>query len=671
MKTIAAIILSLAGPGWCWSGQAADLKQAKLTQVVNDVRIISAAGQGEKTAAVNDPFALPDLLRTGNASRAELVAADETVTRVGANTIFSFSPANRTINLKQGSLLFHSPHGQGGGSVHTGSATASVLGSTLIVTTTAQGGFKVLALEDQAQIVLTNGHKLTLQPGQMTYVLPGGNQLSPVLIFRLDSLVEKSLLVKGFPAPLASLPLIQVQIDEQAKRLKSGKLTDTGLLAGDGANANQIEVLDLNSIRHNYNTASTALQADATLRQSLLTDVSVPTPPNHVFTDQPFTLANQNFSGPRTFRGFGARNIYFNPGGGLTPLTVDMDPYAGQPEFDFVAANGLFFDGPVTFGGLGANQNLTLFGGQQIFVAAGAALTANCADFELSAPGAFTMNGASLNNALGQIGLNFNGDINVQNGSAFSAGGNLNLFSVGNVTLTGASAAARNIFFSSLAGNLTLDGSTLASSGHQIFIASGAINVQQSTIRSSDVVFVGNQASTITVNDSRIEADSGVLQIAYGRSFTSQNSVLQSADTVAVRADEISLTGTAVQCHFLTLNSGDGILLDAQGKALTGIGNGAAATLTAPNLITVNNADFSSFATLNMVANTITLNGDTLAPISNFGTHTGQVQVNGPIVYGQLNLINCVWQNTPVTSAGQVTLTSGPGNTAGIYSYAR
>jgi len=62
-----------------------------------------------------------------------LVAQDETVTRVGANTIFSFDPANRTIDLKQGSLLFHSPHGKGGGTIHTGSATASVLGTTLIV----------------------------------------------------------------------------------------------------------------------------------------------------------------------------------------------------------------------------------------------------------------------------------------------------------------------------------------------------------------------------------------------------------------------------------------------------------------------------------------------------------------------------------------------------------
>ena len=127
---------------------------------------------------------------------------------MGANTIFSFDPASRTIDLQQGSLLFHSPHGKGGGTIHTGSATASVLGSTLIVTTTPNGGFKVIALEDGAEIHLHNGLKQKLKPGQMTFILPGGSELAPIMVFRLDELIRDSLLVKGFNQPLTSLPLI-------------------------------------------------------------------------------------------------------------------------------------------------------------------------------------------------------------------------------------------------------------------------------------------------------------------------------------------------------------------------------------------------------------------------------------------------------------------------------
>ena len=109
---------------------------------------------------------------------------------MGANTIFSFDPANRTIDLKQGSLLFHSPHGKGGGTIHTGSATASVLGTTLIVVTTPNGGMKVIDLEGAVEVAFTNRLKQKLDPGQMTFVLPGGNQLAPVIIFRLDELTQ-------------------------------------------------------------------------------------------------------------------------------------------------------------------------------------------------------------------------------------------------------------------------------------------------------------------------------------------------------------------------------------------------------------------------------------------------------------------------------------------------
>jgi ferric-dicitrate binding protein FerR (iron transport regulator) len=164
---------------------AIDLKQAKFTQVVNSVDVITPSDQARHAAEVNDIFKMPDVLRTGPASRAELVATDNTITRVGANTVFSFDPTSRTIDLQQGSLLFHSPHGKGGGTIHTGSATASVLGTTIIVTTTPNGGFKVLVLEGEAEIRFLNGLHLKLTPGQMTFVLPGGGT-SPIVVFRLD-----------------------------------------------------------------------------------------------------------------------------------------------------------------------------------------------------------------------------------------------------------------------------------------------------------------------------------------------------------------------------------------------------------------------------------------------------------------------------------------------------
>src|SRR5580704_4521477 len=228
-------------------GQAADLKQSKFTQVVNDVEVISTADNSQKAAAVNDIFNMPDVVRTGAASRAELVARDNTITRVGANTIFSFDPANRTIDLQQGSLLFHSPKGKGGGTIRTGSATASVLGTTIIVTTTPNGGFKVIDLEGHVAIKFLNGLQQHLNPGQMTFVLPGGRP-APVITIRLDDLTNNSLLVRGFDQPLPSWPLIRQEVANQIKLIQSGRAYDTGLLVGNEATPTTVQVVDANTI---------------------------------------------------------------------------------------------------------------------------------------------------------------------------------------------------------------------------------------------------------------------------------------------------------------------------------------------------------------------------------------------------------------------------------------
>ena len=669
MKNTVALILCLAGVetlSLCHA--AADLKQSKLTQVVNDVRIISADSQSEKTAGVNDLFKMPDILRTGAGSRAELVAADETVTRVGANTIFSFDPANRTVNLKQGSLLFHSPHGKGGGTIHTGSATASVLGSTLIVTTTESGGFKVLALEDSAEIKLPNGKKVKLNPGQMTFILPGGNQLSPIIIFRLDSLTANSLLVKGFGNSLPSLHLIQTEIDKQIKLIKDGKATDTGLFAGDDANANKVEVLDINSIHHNYNSVKTALLRDATINQSSLTADSVPTPPNHVFTSKPFLLEGNTYFGDRAFLGFAARNIIFNTPG-LNSLNVNLAPYRQSP-FDIVAANDVKIQGSVNFIGRSDQQDFAIYGGHQILIAPGANVRADCKTFQMSAPGALTLSGSQIKNGVGHLTLDFKGAVLAQSGSAIEAAKNLNIRSVGDVTLDHSSAAGGSIIISSLAGVIKLESSTVTTPNYLFLNSANEIDVFNSTITAADVFMEGGTVATVNINGSSISASTGEISFSQVDDFIVRNSMLEGSDRVGIEADSIDIASTSVRTHVLTLNSGDGILLDASGKTLTGVGAGSSANFTAPNLIGVSHADFSSFAKMNLSANTITLSDVTLAPISNFGTHSGQAYVNQTVVPGSLNLINCNWQNSAITSAGQINLTSGPGSTTGIYSYA-
>jgi hypothetical protein len=220
------LIIGLAF-GCRFSGGAAPLTESTFTEIINDVAIVSTAGNASPSK-VNDVLKAPDRVRTGPQSRAELTAPDQTITRIGANTIFSFADSGRTLNLEQGNVLFHAPKGQGGGTIKSAGAAAAVLGTTLIVSATANGGFKVILLEGSGTVTLPNGNSATLNAGQLVYVLPGGT-LSPVLTINLGKLVAGSQLVNGFPDQLASLPLINLAIQNQNSKLNSGKATDTGL----------------------------------------------------------------------------------------------------------------------------------------------------------------------------------------------------------------------------------------------------------------------------------------------------------------------------------------------------------------------------------------------------------------------------------------------------------
>jgi hypothetical protein len=217
------------------SAVAAPLTESTFTEIIHDVNTLSTAGN-PTAAKLQDVLKAPDRVRTGPDSRAELTATDNTITRVGANTVFSFSDSGRTLNLEQGNLLFHAPKGLGGGTIKSGGASAAVLGTTLIVSATTDGGFKVILLEGTGKVTLTAGKSVTLKSGQMVFVLPGGTQFSKVMNINLDRLVSGSLLVKGFDHPLSSASLIDSAIKKQKSAIAS-RATDSSESTGNGLNA--------------------------------------------------------------------------------------------------------------------------------------------------------------------------------------------------------------------------------------------------------------------------------------------------------------------------------------------------------------------------------------------------------------------------------------------------
>ena len=281
--------------GLAASLNAAPLTESAFTEIVKEVNVVDATSQSATPAKVNELFKSPNLVRTGRDSRTELTAPDETITRVGANSVFSFEPVGRTLQLEQGNVLFHSPAGKGGGTIKSHSVSAAVLGTTLIVSATADGGIKVILLEGKGLVTLPNGETVSLKEGQMVYVQPGGKSFSRVLDINLEKLVNNSFLIKGYARQLPSLPAIQGAIHKQKVLLAGGEAVDTGVSANKFASSLS-HGNALNSIDHgNYQTAAPPPLTKTQVRQ--LVNFQDPAKP---------ILANP---GGRGFSALGSRNI--------------------------------------------------------------------------------------------------------------------------------------------------------------------------------------------------------------------------------------------------------------------------------------------------------------------------------------------------------------------------
>src|SRR5215471_308663 len=83
---------------------AEELKEAKVTQVIQDVRVLPT-NASPRPAAVNDDVHHGTAVQTGVQSRSELTFKDQTITRLGEKTIFSVGEGPRTIDLGSGQFL--------------------------------------------------------------------------------------------------------------------------------------------------------------------------------------------------------------------------------------------------------------------------------------------------------------------------------------------------------------------------------------------------------------------------------------------------------------------------------------------------------------------------------------------------------------------------------------
>ena len=122
----AALVFVFAG-GLPNKVSADELKEAKVTQVIQDVRVLPSNASA-RPAAVNDDVRQGTAVQTGVQSRSELTFKDKTMTRLGEKTIFSVGEGPRTIDLGSGQFLMYVPKKTGGARVKAGVVTAAITG---------------------------------------------------------------------------------------------------------------------------------------------------------------------------------------------------------------------------------------------------------------------------------------------------------------------------------------------------------------------------------------------------------------------------------------------------------------------------------------------------------------------------------------------------------------
>ncbi len=193
---------------------AENAQEARVTRIVNDVKLVGASAAA-RPAVLSDPVKPGNGVRTGADSRAELTFQDLSITRLGANTVFSFNGAGRTVDLGGGAVLVEAPPNSAAIHVNTAAFSAAVSGGTGLIEFHLGGVSKVLILEGQGDITSNgnSGEIIVVTAGNMVTLGPDGKWTKPQK-FNVALVMKSSNLITDFGS-LPNEQLIFQVIDQQ------------------------------------------------------------------------------------------------------------------------------------------------------------------------------------------------------------------------------------------------------------------------------------------------------------------------------------------------------------------------------------------------------------------------------------------------------------------------
>ena len=130
---------------------AAEKKEARVTQVVHDVRLL-VSNAPPRPASVNDNVGQGTAVRTGSDSRTEVTFTDRTLARLGANTVFSFGEGARDLDLASGNVLLYIPKSSGARRINTAVATVAGTSFTTMAEYHPKSWLKFITLQGHGSV---------------------------------------------------------------------------------------------------------------------------------------------------------------------------------------------------------------------------------------------------------------------------------------------------------------------------------------------------------------------------------------------------------------------------------------------------------------------------------------------------------------------------------------
>ena len=232
------LVVATLFAGLATAAKAGPLESAQVNKIVKDVRIVQPQSV-PRPAKVGDVVRDDVAVRTGTQSRAELLFQDQTLTRMGPDSLFSFKAGTREMKLDRGTMLLQVPKGLGGAQIQTAAVTAAITGTTVMLENAPGDYVKVVVLEGRLRLSMNKrfGGSVVLTPGKMVMLGAKDTRLPKPVSVDLKKMVETSALIdprkfqgksKTKVGPLPSVALIQHEVSVQSAAKAAARLVATG-----------------------------------------------------------------------------------------------------------------------------------------------------------------------------------------------------------------------------------------------------------------------------------------------------------------------------------------------------------------------------------------------------------------------------------------------------------